>query len=172
MSLGQTMLTAAFLVLVTILVLNANTLVINSEQETYEGEAFDLATNYAQALLNEIGRKKYDQYAIDTLYQAPSAFTPAGSLGPESGEVITPWPDVAPFKSFTTYNDVDDYNGYVRTIDSEIIKGFQVSAVVYYVTQANTNTKSTTQTYLKRIDVSVQHPSYLKTVTFSTIATY
>ncbi len=170
------MLSAAFLVLLTIAVMNANRLLVESETETYRGEALELASNYGQALLIEASRKKFDKNALDSVYQNKDVFTSPGSLGPESGETISPWPDIAPFKSPTVYDDLDDYNGYQRiidTVDTKRIPGFLLKVTVYYVKKSAPGTIQTSQQYLKRLDVTVEHPSYVtKPITFSTIVTY
>ncbi|MFQ5800071.1 MAG: hypothetical protein ACE5H0_15450 [Bacteroidota bacterium] len=172
MNMGQTMLTLAALVLVSIAVLNANRMIVDSDQEMYEGEALDLAVSYAEGILEEIATKRFDENALDSTYQDPSEFTSASALGPESAESFTPWPDVAPWNSISMFDDVDDYDGYDRTVDSERLRGFKLTAKVYYVTETNLDQESSVQTYLKRVEVNVEHPSYLEKATFATVLTY
>lgn len=191
------MLSAATLVILAALVLNANRLIIEGEKDIVKGEASDAAVNYAQSLLTEIGRKKFDANSKDSVYQTTSEFTAASSLGPSSSELsqINPWPDRYPFKSIKAYSDADDYNDYVRTVDTDIAKGFRLSVKVYYVKSSAPNTKVTSKEYFKKVDVSVEqcnkstctfnggpdahiaeplagaHPGYLKKSTFSTLVT-
>jgi len=172
MNMGQTMLTLAALVLVSIAVLNVNRMIVDSDQAMYEAEALDLAVSYAEGLLEEIATKRFDENALDSTYQDPSEFTSASALGPESGESFTPWPDMAPWKSIGILDDVDDYEDYERTIDTERLKGFKLTADVFYVTETNLDQESSVQTYLKRVEVNVEHPSYLEKATFATVLTY
>ncbi|HWP82422.1 MAG TPA: hypothetical protein VNN76_07185 [Bacteroidota bacterium] len=173
MSLGQTMLSAAFIVVLTVAVVNANRVIVESETETYRGEAIELGTRFAQALLIEASRKKFDHNQIDSVYQDPSAFTTPSSLGPNTGEVVSPLPDQAPFKAAAVYNDVDDYHGYQRRIDTGRIKGLLLQVEVYYVSKSYPNSKSSSKTYLKRIDVSLSHAVHIqKPMKFSAIVTY
>lgn len=167
------MLSAATLVILAALVLNANRLIIEGEQDIVKAEAFDVGVNYAQSLLTEIARKKFDANSVDSVYQSTSEFTASSSLGPTSAErsLITPWPDRAPFKSIQAYDDADDYNGYEREIDTDIAKGFKLTVQVYYVRASDPNTKVTTREYFKKVDVSVEHPTYLSKATFSTLVT-
>ncbi len=167
------MLSAATLVVLVTLVLNANRLIIQGEEDIVKGETFDIAVNYAQALLTEISRKKFDAASIDSGYQPTSDFTSPYSLGPSSSELsqISPWPDVAPFKSVAAYDDADDYHGYQRVIDTDVTKGLKLWGEVYYVTGTNPNSKVTSKTYFKRVIVYAQHPSYLNTISFSTLVT-
>jgi hypothetical protein len=167
------MLSAAFIVVLTVAVVNANRVIVESETETYRGEAIEIGTRFAQALLVEASRKKFDEKQVDSTYQDPTAFTSVSSLGPESGETISPMPDKAPFMAPSVYDDIDDYHNYKREIDAGRIKGLLLSAEVYYVSKGSPNSKSSSKTYLKRIDVSLSHPVHIqKPMKFSTIVTY
>jgi hypothetical protein len=169
---GQTMITAAFFVLLIASVITANRMIGDSTASTYEGDARNLAVDIARSVINEAYRLRYDENTADSTYQATTAFTPAASLGPDAGETVSPLPDVAPFQSYTKFDDVDDYNGYSRTVDAGSIPGFRVTVAVYYVDE-NTYEQTNTRTYLKRIDVSVEHSTYLKTkVTYSKLVTH
>ena len=167
------MLSAATLVVLAVLVLNANRLIVQGEKDIVEGETFDVAVNYAQGLLTEISRKKFDAASVDSGYQPTSDFTSPYSLGPNSEELsqINPWPDVVPFKSMTAYSDADDYQGYQRIINTDVVQGLKLWAEVFYVTNTNPNSKVYSKTYFKRVNVYVQHPSYLNTISFSTLIT-
>ncbi len=172
MSTGQTMLTAGFFVLLIMSVISANRMMVESSQSNLEGDALNLAVDATRAVINEAQRKKFDDLLVDTLYQDPTKFTTPAALGPSSLEVITPWPDQAPFLSATTYNDFDDYNGYIRMLDIGAITGFKITCQVYYVDPKASFAKANVQTDFKRIDVNIEHPQYLKKITFSTIVTH
>ncbi|MGH2569433.1 MAG: hypothetical protein ACRDGA_13930 [Bacteroidota bacterium] len=168
---GQTMVTAGFFVLLIAAVISANRMIGESTSTTYEGDAMNMAVDIARSVMNAAYRKKFDENAIDSVYQAASDFTAPASLGPSSSEIISPWPDQVPYKSPGLYDDFDDYNGYVRTVDAAALKGFIVTVQVYYVDESKF-LKSNVQTYFKRIDISVEHPTYLQNkVTYSTIVT-
>ncbi|MBI3586444.1 MAG: hypothetical protein HY088_04885 [Ignavibacteriales bacterium] len=190
MSMGQTMITAAFLALLIASAINVNRMLVESAQSGYEAEAYDLAVGIAQDLLVEATSKKFDENATTTpgVTQSTSAFST--TMGPDGTEKsnIVPWPDSSStnaFKSKMYYTDVDDYNGYQRTVDTKTISGFKVSAEVYYVTGTNLDIKTTSRTYFKRIDVYVGHslylvrknvpaddPRYFQAVTYSRLKTY
>ncbi len=57
---GQTMVTAGFFVLLTIAVISANRMVIESNRDYLKTEAVEQATNFANALIGEILTKKFD----------------------------------------------------------------------------------------------------------------
>ncbi|MBI5463860.1 MAG: hypothetical protein HY966_02755 [Ignavibacteriales bacterium] len=169
---GQTSLTVAFLITLTVIVLNANKMILDSEQDSISGMALRESADIAESLISEIQRKKFDQNAVVTYYQAQSEFTSASKLGPESGESISPSPDVWPYKSIKNYTDADDYNGYKRTVDTPTLQGYTVACKVYYVTNTNFESVQTSQQYFKRITVTVEHSQYLKAVTFSALVAY
>jgi hypothetical protein len=181
MGMGQTMLTSAFLVLLTVAVMNANKMIVDRDINYYEQEAFKQAGVLANSLLDEIVRKKYDD-AADTsgTYQSRSAFNTAMGPGATAKNYVNPSgaPDTFPFKSIrgdgpNYFDDVDDYHGYIRSADAGNINGFILKVEVYYVSPSNVNYKTSTQQYLKRINVTVSHPIYLKTeLTFNRIVSY
>lgn len=177
---GQTMLTAAFFVLVTVSVMSANRMILNSMTDVCEQEALEQGSAFANALLSEILTKSYDSFvdysSYPPSYQLWAAFDAPSALGP--GTAIKA-PDVVPYKSIDStlspynYNDVDDYNGYERSADSQDIQGFRLKVSVYYVTKANPETNANTQTYFKRVDVTVTQPQFLKDgIKFSALACY
>lgn len=164
------MITAGFFVLLIVVVISANRMINESTVSTGEGDAVNLSVDIARALVNEAYRKIFDEKWIDSVYQATSDYTSPSLLGPDTGEKFT-LPDVVPYKSYAMYDDVDDYNGYSRIVDAGSMKGFKVSVQVYYIDQS-AFAKTSTQTYLKRVDVSVEHPTYLqKKVTYSSVIT-
>jgi hypothetical protein len=181
MGMGQTMLTSAFLVLLTIAVMNANKMIVDRDFNYYEQEALKQAGVLANSLLDEIVRKKYAGEADTSgAYQARSAFTSA--LGPHTNAAayVNPGgaPDTFPFKSVRGdnsdyFDDVDDYKGYVRSADAGNITGFILTVNVFYVNPSFPDLTTSTQQYLKRINVTVSHPTYLKkNLLFNRIVSY
>ncbi len=183
---GQTMISAAFFVMLTVAVLSANRMVIESNKDYIQAQAVEQATNFANALISEILTKKFDAAVNYTYYQSSSEFEPPSSLGPSPNahNYVNPGgaADVAsttvtyksiPGAAADRFDDIDDYNGYERTADATDIKGYHLKVNVYYVSKSSPNAASSTQTKYKRIDVTVDHPLYLPNkLTFSAIATY
>jgi hypothetical protein len=189
MGLGQTMLTVAFLVLVTIAAMNANKMIVERDSNYYEQEAYREGAILAKSLLTEIARKRFDE-RIDTSsvgYAPVSAFSSNDSLGPskdkylDSNRIFIWWfysyypepnkvplpdtllnPDIPNYKSIDSryYDDVDDYDGYIRYARGGSLTGFVLNVDVYYVSGSDLNTRVTSKTYYKRIDVIVTNPTY------------
>jgi len=174
MSLGQTMLSIATLVALTIMVVTSQRYLIEGQKEAVATECFDLATAQVEALMAEIQRKDFDANVTYYYYQSPSEFTAPGSLGPNSTELamINPWPDISQYKSVSAYSDVDDYLGYERDVSTDLISGIHLSVDVYYVSESDPSKEVNYQTYLKKIDVTAWQDTYLPPVTFSTVVAY
>ena len=172
---GQTMLTALFLVLLTVLMIASNQLLIDSTQNTLESLAAEQGLDLAHQLMMEILSKNFDaNYTPPYTYYVTnvSNFTTPSGQKPSTGHNFT-LPDVTPYKSTSTYTSVGEYNGYKRTANGANLTGFQLTVSVYYVSRTNATTASASQTYYKRIDVSVTHPTYLTTArTLSRIVNY
>lgn len=174
MSLGQSMLTAAALIIITMVVISANRLILESQQDEFAGEAYNLASEIGNALLMEAGKKKYDASSTNSYYQNIWEFTGANSLGPNSSEAsAVPLPDRFPFKSLAGYNDYDDYHRYWRIVDTPVITGFIVRDSVIYVGADDLDSRVNYPTYLKKMIVTVEHPLYLpRPLQFSTVMAY
>ena len=195
MSLGQTMISAAFFVLLTLAVLSANKMILENTKYYLQEEAIEQASNFGNALLSEILTKKFDSnVTLDGSGNVTGPYNQSNFPWPDTPtlfrhrmgptftarENVMPAgnPDVAPYKSVrgdspNCFDDVGDYNGYVRTANSADISGYTLTVKVYYVSKNDPDSPSGAQTYYKRIDVNVTHPIYLtKALTFSAIATY
>ena len=87
-------------------------------------------------------------------------------MGPNSSEAnYVQLPDTCPYRSVAGYNDFDDYNGYIRTVNTPTVKGFTVKCTVYYVQSNNLDEKTNDETYYKRLVIAVAPPLYLSTDT-------
>ncbi len=167
------MITAAFFTLLILSAISVNRMLIESAETDYKTEAYAQAIGIAQELMNEATKKKFDENAVSPGPQRTSAFTVSSRLGPDgSGEAISPWPDHPLYQSPTKYDDVDDYHGYRRTANGSTMSGFEASAQVYYVMETSPHTRTTSRTYMKRIDVKVRHDRYLDSLKISRFVTY
>jgi len=70
---GQTMISAAFFVMLTVAVLSANRMVLESNKDYIQAQAVEQATNLANALISEILTKKFDMYVSSTENIIPPA---------------------------------------------------------------------------------------------------
>lgn len=202
MGLGQTMITTAFLVLITIAAMNANKMVVDRDSNYYEQEAYRQAAIMANSLLGEILSKRFDENsnvgASDTTYQSATNFS--DNLGPDNSEGYNiPHPDVtfsSNYQKFYSindpgiiYDDVDDYNNYQRRGSSGDLTDFLLTVNVNYaktlISGDTTIVTTSNKTHLKLIKITVINTKYLPLrdidgdgivdttkLTFSTVKTY
>jgi hypothetical protein len=127
------------------LLLSANSVIGNSEVDALESEAINAATAIGQGTVDRIAVKGYDHTFFGGMDTAASAFKP--TLGRDGvGEVAG---------KDTTFNDVDDYKGFQDSIATPRFGKFYVSCNVWYVTEATPFDTTATQTFMKKISVSV-----------------
>jgi hypothetical protein len=163
MNTGQTILVLAALLLLSGVILGVNRLLISKTSTMLESEADLTALSVGQSMLDEIMSQAYDKVVANgtKVFNDSSQFTATSSLGPDVGESIT-LPDTAAasgqYKSVTAYNDVDDYTGYTRLVNTTM-GTFAVTDTVFYVSESNPNLKQTPQSFYKKIVVTVRHPN-------------
>ncbi len=196
MGLGQTMLTSLFLVLLSLAVISGNRLMIDRETSFYEQEAYKQAGILANALLQEIVRKKFDSKVdtsrsvyvthltdSDSLDQPASLGAPFSAIShvnPSGADDVYPYKSIDNSSSATNFDDIDDYKGYHRYADAGGLTGFKLTVDVYYVKLSGGQYLRVPNfgnaTYWKKVDVTVKNSKYLtlkdSVLTFSTIVAY
>jgi hypothetical protein len=171
MSLGQSILATAALLVLTILVISANRMIVQSQQDEYRAIAVNQAGEIASAIIDEALSKQYDSYNPSTYVTDPNYFSDPGPNATEAYNV--PLPDTFPFRSINWYNDFDDYDGYSRTVDTPTLKGYLAKCTVDYVQSSNFTKTTTTKGFFKRIVVTVEQSMYLEPpISFSAVKTY
>ncbi|MCZ7602347.1 MAG: hypothetical protein QY331_14845 [Melioribacteraceae bacterium] len=157
---GNLLITLGALSLVGLLVLTTNNNIMNNNVTVAESEIVITGISLAQSLIDEIKTKAFDQVEITGTIDSPSDLS--STLGPEAGEKVAT-PDTSSsqaYSSLSAYNDVDDYNGYSRTVDTDIAENFSLTCTVQYVQVSNPDILSGTRTYSKLITVTVTSPFF------------
>ncbi len=173
MNTGQMLMVVGAMSLLGTITLSINKMIVDKTLLMLEAEATINSVSVAQAMIDEIQRKDFDQNTTGgvKVYSASSMTSPS-ALGPETGETFT-LPDTStPFLSITKYNDVDDYNRYSRKASTPRLSGFTVTDSVYYVDENNPDNLSSTQTFVKKIVVTVTHPNMTNPLKLSDVAIY
>jgi len=171
---GNLLITLGAMSLVGLLILTTINGLSNNEMTISESEIVITGVSLAQSLIDEIKTKAFDQVEITGTINSPNDLS--SSLGPETGENIS-MPDTSGnqvFASLTTYNDVDDYNGYSRLVNTDIAENFLLTCQVQYVSVSNPENVSGSRTFCKRISVTVTSPffSTLPSVQIRSAVTY
>lgn len=159
--------------LLSLVSLSINTMIIGKTTTMLEAEAQLNAISIAQSMIDEVMVKSYDAATVSAKIYNASDFTAAGGLGCSGSEAsVVTQPDVYPYKSPNGYNDVDDYHRYRRTVFTPRMGNFDVVDTVVYVVETNPDTKSSTQTFFKKVIVTVRHPNMHTPLTMSDVAVY
>ena len=180
------MLVAGAITLLSLLAVSINHMLVGQTQTMLDAEAALNAISIAQSLLDEIQSKPFDAAVVPVwqsgawvtprIYdsQIPTLMTGAGSLGANSSEhaVVTQPDSTYPHKSIAGYNDVDDYNGYVRIDSTSRMTGFRSTVRVSYTVDGTPDASSSVPTCYKRIDVTVTHRNMKNPLTLSDVAVY
>lgn len=161
MNSGQSLLSIAGIILLSLLSLNINkdtiqkTLLINSN------EVLIGASSVAQAVIEEIQLKAFDENTIHKYQKYESNLCEPDHLGPEYGEY-----------SHNQFDDVDDYNNYSTSIELEHLGKYDITVKVDYRINMHTEQKSSKQTFVKAITVEVDNFSLPNPVKFYQIIGY
>ena len=155
----QTMLTIGAMLLLALVSLNFNSTVLNTSTSDMESKIYLTAFSISDNLIEEIKQKSFDQSTIDFPTTNTASLTPPASLGPEAGE------------TYPNYNDVDDYNGFKDTVTAPYFETYYVSCSVEYVDSNDPDAASSTQTFYKKVTVTVNSPFLRHSVSLSSIFT-
>jgi len=156
----QSMLAIGSLFLLSLVSLNFNSALLQSNTAELENKVYLTAFSLADDVIEEIKQKSFDEKTVVFPTVNPLTLTPSGSLGPEGGEIY-------PF-----YNDIDDYNNFTRDADAPHSEKYHISTKVYYVSETNPDIKSSTQTFYKKVDVTVSSPYLNNNVVLTFVFTH
>jgi len=149
MSSVHSFLSLGALLLISLISLRFNSAVLENSTIETENKVYLTAFSLANDLIEEIKMKAFDAATVKFPTTDPSVLTSPYSLGH------------ADYEEYPNFNDIDDFNGYSRTVTAPHAENYNVSCVVYYVSEYNPDYKVMTQTFYKRADVTVTSP-YMK----------
>ncbi len=149
MNTGHSFLSIGALLLFSLVSLNFNSSVLSNTTVEVENKVYLTAFSLADDLIEEIKQKAFDASTLDFPTTDPSTLTSAYSLGHGGWET---YPD---------YNDIDDYNGFVQSVSAPHAEGYEITCVVQYVDGDNPDEVVWTQTFYKKVTVTVDSP-YLR----------
>ena len=135
----QSMLAIGALVIFSIVSLLFNSSVLQNSTLEIEDKVYLTAFSLADDLIEEMKQKAFDEMTVD--FQAINLSQLSSVLSYETGEV---WP---------YYDDIDDYNGYIKNIDAPHAEGYTVICNVTYC-DADGNDQ-TNQSYYKKVTITV-----------------
>jgi hypothetical protein len=153
-----------------ILLTSSNRVMIGNVKIADENEFYISGLSAAQAVLDEAKTKAFDQRTVNrTIFTVDSL---SASLGRDGGEVI-PSTDTltsqSPFtqssrgyRSMIAFNDIDDYNGYRRLVNTPRAEGYKIQVTVKYASETGPDSVKSYRTFCKKMDISVTSPYFAK----------
>ncbi len=139
----QSMLAIGGLIILSLTSLRFNKAILQTSTVDVENKISLTAISLADDLIEEIKVKSFDKATIEFPTTNTESLTSKENLGPDSGEV------------YPNYNDVDDYNNYVRNVNAPHTEGYKITCTVDYVEENNPNIISSSQTFYKKVTVTV-----------------
>ena len=143
---GQMLLIVGAMMLLATVTVSVNNIVLDHMQRTYEAQAVISSTTFAQAMMQEVGLKFFDEKIVGrspSLPITPDTMTAVASIGKDAGE------------TYPNFDDVDDYKNFKKTVVDPRLRNFQVSVNVWYVNPASPNDTSSVRTFYKKVAVTV-----------------
>jgi len=147
------------LILLALVNLQFNTSLLDNQTIETENKIYLTAFSLADDLIEEIKQKAFDAVTVDFPTNDRSDLTPYQNFGPASSEI------------YPNYNDIDDYQRYIKTVSLPHAENYVVSCEVWYVNESNPDQISSTQTFYKKVKVTVTSPYLKKPVSLSFIFT-
>jgi hypothetical protein len=169
------LLTIGGVVLLSTFVLYANGLLSDNVKTSSDNEYMITAISLAQSLIDEAKAKAFDEHTIGGSVTLPSSMTAAGLLGRDGGIEAVSDPDTANddhCASFVRFDDVDDYDGYIRLVNTPRAEGYRISSAVQYASVTSPDSTMATQTFCKRMVVTVTSPYFAQPVQLMYAFTY
>ncbi len=124
-------------------------------------QALITGTAIAQSMLEETQLRAFDEKTVNASVKLADSLTSPVNFGPEAGETTS-----------STFDDISDYNGYIRSDTLEGLGVFTTSVAVHYVPTMYGETISWSKTFCKRIDVCTYNKYLADTIKLSYISTY
>ncbi len=147
---------------------SSDKLMIMNTQLAEQNEYYLTGLSLGESLITEAKTKAFDQNTVAGPVSVPDSMS--ATLGTDGAAEVVPSPDtlitsspytsVTPgFRSGVKFNDVDDYNGYRRKINTQRAEGYTLSTTVVYASATYPDsTKAGTKTYCKKMTVVVKSP--------------
>lgn len=129
---------------------NVNETILTSKDFSYENEAIIVATSIGKSFIREASMLRFDEFTTTRKTLLADSLTLANALGAESGEV------------YGSYDDVDDYNGLIRSVPTDRMGNFAVRVNVWYTTTALRGALSSNRSFLKTVETTVYGNRYLR----------
>ncbi len=114
-----------------------------------ENKVYLTAFSLADDMLEEIKARSFDEKTIQFTTANLASLTTTGAFGIELGETSG---------NSKTFDDIDDFHNYQRLISAPHAEDYNVKCKIEYVDGNDPDKVSSTQTFYKRVTVTVSSP--------------
>lgn len=159
MNTTNSFLTIGALLLFSLVSLNFNSTVLSSTTVEVENKVYLTAFSLADDLIEEIKQKAFDAATVDFPTTDPKTLTAAYDLG-------RGW-----WETYPEFNDIDDFNNFEQTVSAPHAENYRITCAVYYVDGDNPDEIVWTQTFCKKVIVTVSSPYLRNPIQLSQIFT-
>jgi hypothetical protein len=169
---GQMMLVIGAFSMLSILTLSVNGTFLTALATGLEAQAQLNAMSMAQALLDEILTRDFDEKVTggQRAFQN-SDFTLTTNFGPDgAGESIVGRDST--YRSKMKFDDVDDYHNYQRAVKDSVLGWFFLNTQVSYAKETYPDSLITDRSHYKVVTVTVTHPNLPKREVRDSTGTY
>ena len=156
---SNSLLSMGALIILALSSLNFNSSILETSSVEIETKVALTAFSLADDVIEEIKGKSFDETTKPFPTTNPNSLTSADSLGPETGE------------AYKDFDDIDDYNGFVKTVSAPHAENYHIDCLVQYVNGDDPDQVSSTQTFYKKVTVTVTSPYMREPVLLSFIFT-
>ena len=161
MSGTNSFLTIGAMALLALASLRFNATLLENRTTEIENKVYLTAFSLADDLIEEIKQKAFDEQTVEWRAIPTDELSASVTFGPQDpGE-----------SGVTTFDDIDDYHGYQKAVSLPHVENYTVTSTVDYVSAADPDVISSTQTYFKRITVKVTSPYLTHSVKLSFVFT-
>jgi hypothetical protein len=144
---------------------SSNQLMSATTQLSEQNEYYLTALSLAQSVISEAKTKAFDQKTVSGGVNVPDSLSAA--LGTDGIAETVPSPDTlstsSPYTSTTAgylslvkFNDIDDYNGYTRTVNTPRAEGYKLSVKINWASPTYPDSTLISKSFCKKMTVTVK----------------
>ena len=157
----EILLTIAGIVILGTLTLIFRDILLDSDKHETEGEYQIMAIKLLDKFIDQVALKSFDEASVNGIPNGiPGSFTSPSNLGPEANEI------------YPNFDDVDDYHNFSIIDTTSTGMYYTIKVDIGYVTIDDTKNFSSSQSNMKRMNVTLISTSIPDEMHLSRIFSY
>jgi hypothetical protein len=155
---------------------SSNQLMSANTQLSEQNEYYLTGLSLAESIISEAKTKAFDEKTVSGTVTVADSLS--AGLGTDGFAESVPSPDTlstsSPFSatsagylSIVKFDDIDDYNGYTRTVNTPRAEGYKLSVKVVYASATYPDSTLATKSFCKKMTVTVKSPYMPDSLTVS-----